>query len=164
MSIATVVTEGFGSFGSIAFVVREGFSGADEPPPVVVTEQPDRSDGKPRRRSGDDELTEAEVQWMQRKLQELKQAKTEREKNEAAKALEIALAQAAQDDAAAEAISATIQEKKPEAVLRADYGSVMRDVALLTSITNELERVVKESAAHQRMLEDEDDIEMLLLA
>lgn len=132
-------------------------------PPVVV-QQPDRSDGKPRRRTGDEELTEAEVQYMQRKLRELKQAKTEREKVDAAKALEIALAQAAQDDQAADIISAAIQEKRPEAVLKSDYRAVMRDVALLTDITRQLDRIVKAAAAEQRrMQDDEDDIEMLLL-
>ena len=81
-------------------------------------------------RSADDELTEAEIQFMQRKLAELKAAKTEREKAAAAKSLEVAMAQATKDDEAADAISATIQEKRPEAVLKSDYGAVMRDVAL----------------------------------
>lgn len=95
---------------------------------------------------------------MFRKIAELKAAKTEQDKLAAAKALEIALAQAAQDDEAANAISATIAEKRPEA--RADYGAVMRDVALLTAITNELDRIVKE---HKRLMDDEDDAEALLL-
>lgn len=128
----------------------------------------DRSDGDPsgkrkRRRNADEELTEAEVQFMQRKLAELKAAKTEREKAAAAKALEVAMAQATKDDEAADAITATIQEKRPEAILKADYGAVMRDVALLTEITDRLEKIAKEAAAYQRILEDEDDIEMLLM-
>lgn len=133
---------------------------------AVQARAPEGGDGKPRRRirTAEDELTEGEIQWMQRKLQELKNAKTEREKAEAAKALEIALAQAAQDDKAAEVISAAIQERRPEAVLRADYGPVMHDVALLTSITSQLASIVKQAAAeHKRMMDDEDDIEMLLL-
>lgn len=95
----------------------------------------DRSDGKPRglprgrkrrHRNADEELTEAEVQFIRRKVAELKAAKTEREKVAAAKALEIALAQAAQDDEVADVISAEIQEKRPE--IKEDYGPIMRDV------------------------------------
>ncbi len=100
---------------------------------------------------------------MQRKLRELKAAKTEREKVAAAKALEVAMAQAAKDDEAAEVISSTIQEKRPEAILKADYGAVMRDVALLTEITNKLAKIAKEAAAYQRMMDDEDDVETLLM-
>ncbi len=41
----------------------------------------------------------------------------------------------------------------------------MRDVALLTDITRQLDKIVKEAAAeHKRMMEDEEDIEMLLLS
>lgn len=122
------------------------------------------SDGRKRRRHADDELTEAEVQFMHRKLAELKRAKTEQDKAKAAKALEVALAQAASDDEAKEIITAMIHEKRPEAVLRADYGPVMRDVALLTSITRQLDRIVKQAAAERRAMEDEDDIETLLMA
>lgn len=150
--------------GDAAFIGASTFAGvwsssgtgtaSFTPPPSGTVDQ---SDGKPRRhRTGDDELTEAEVQYMFRKLAELKAAKTEREKVQAAKALEIALAQAAQDEEAAEVISASIQAK--------DYGAVMRDVPLLTSITQQLDRIVKEAAAERRRLDDEDDIETILMA
>lgn len=130
----------------------------------VATEAIDVAGKRRRRRNADDELTEAEVEFMRRKLRELKQAKTDREEAAAAKALEIALAQAAEDDQAAEIITGAIQEKRPEAVAKSDYGSVMRDVALLTEITNQLDRIVKEAAAERRRLDDEDDIEILMLA
>ena len=158
MSIRGVVTRGYGPGAAIKFVVTRGYIGGAAP--AVVTTQPDRSDGKPRRRrarNADDELTEAEVQWMQRKLLELKAAKTERERVAAAKSLEVSLAQATQDDEAADIISASIQEK---GVSTAD---AMRDVALLTSITNQLEQIVKAAAIERRRLEDEDDVESLLM-
>ena len=37
MSIATVVTQGFGSFGDIAHVVRDGYDGSTVAPPAVPT-------------------------------------------------------------------------------------------------------------------------------
>lgn len=40
MSIATVITEGYGSFGSIPFVILDGYSiGGPAPPPAVETYQ-----------------------------------------------------------------------------------------------------------------------------
>lgn len=130
---------------------------------TIAAEPIDVGGKRRRRRNADDDLTEAEVQFMRRKLAELKRAKTDREEAAAAKALEIALAQAAEDDAAAEIISGAIQEKHPEAIAKSDYGSVMRDVALLTDITNQLARIVREAAAERRRLDDEDDIEILML-
>jgi hypothetical protein len=118
--------------------------------------------GAKRRRHPDEELTEAEVQFMQRKLAELKRAKTAAEEAAAAKALEVALAQAAQDDEAAEVITATIAEKRPE--IKTDYGAIMRDVALLTDITRQLAKIARAAADERRRQEDEDDIEMLMLA
>ena len=122
----------------------------------------DQSDGDPsgkrrRRRNADDDLTEAEVQWMMKKLAELKAAKTERERLAAAKALEVGLAQATKDDEAADVISATIQERG------VDTAQMMRDVALLTEITNKLAVIAREAAEYQRMMEDEDDVETLLM-
>jgi hypothetical protein len=131
---------------------------------VAPVAQQDVGDGGRRRRgrrqrlrTADDDLTEGEVQWMQRKLAELRKAKSEREAAEAAKALEIALAQAAQDERAAEVISEVIEAKKPEAIARADYSLVMRDVRVLGQILSELLRMVKEQE------DEEDDIEILLL-
>lgn len=131
------------------------FAGATTGAVVAPVVQPDRSDGKPRRVrnrrwfNADDELTEAEVQFMQRKLQELKRAKTEREKNAKAKELEVALAQAAQDELAAEAIRSAMGGKSP--------ARVMRDPAALGRIIGELERIVRDQ-------QDEDDLEILLLS
>ena len=112
------------------------------------------SDGKRRRRhkSADDELSEAEVQFMQRKLAELKAAKTKREEQAAAKSLEVALAQAAQSDEVAEVISTTIEAKETT-----DYGAVMRNLALLSRVIDRLERMVREER-------EEDDIEILAMA
>jgi hypothetical protein len=94
---------------------------------------------------------------MQRKLAELRKAKSEREAAEAAKALEIALAQAAQDDRAADVISEVIEARRPDVIARADYGPVLRDTKLLGEILRELARMVK---AYE---DEEDDIEILLL-
>jgi hypothetical protein len=139
--------------------------GACAPTAVTPTPaaQPDTDGGRPRRgrrqrlRTVDDDLTEGEVQWMQRKLAELRKAKSEREAAEAAKALEIALAQAAQDERAAEVISEVIEARRPDVIARADYGPVLRDTKLLGEILRELARMVK---AYE---DEEDDIEILLL-
>lgn len=132
---------------------------------LLFTGWGDRSDGSPsgggkKRRRADDDLTEAEVQFMFRKIAEMKAAKTERERVAAAKALEVSLAQAAQDDEAAETISATIQEKRPEAVLKADYSAALRDVSLMTEIA---EKLAKIAAEVRREREDEEDVEALLM-
>jgi hypothetical protein len=140
------------------------FVGASTAAPVVVT-TPTGGDGKPRRgarrkyRSADDELTEAEAQYVLRKIEELKRAKTEREEAAAAKALEIALAQAAHDDDAAEVITEAIEEKKGP---RRDYAAALRDVQLMSKIGKELMVLAKEIAAERRRQEDEDDVELLL--
>jgi hypothetical protein len=130
--------------------------------PVVV--QPTGGDGKPRRgprkyRTADEELTEAEAQYVLRKIEELKRAKTEREEAAAAKALEIALAQAAQDDDAAEVITEAIEEKRGP---KRDYAAALRDVQLMSKIGQELMVLAKEIAAERRRQEDEDDVELLL--
>lgn len=133
-------------------------------PPVVIVDDKSGIDGKKRGRkfrTADDDLTEAEVQWMQRKLRELKQAKTERERVAAAKALEVSLAQAAQDDEAAEAISSTIEQERP--ALKADYRAIMRDVELLSSITTKLAEIAKRAAEEQRRRQDDDEIELISL-
>jgi hypothetical protein len=149
-------------FRSLLAFWSGGAATTGEAPPAAV--QTDLGDGGRRRRgrrqrlrTADDDLTEGEVQWMQRKLAELRKAKSEREAAEAAKALEIALAQAAQDERAAEVISEVIEAKKPEAIARADYSLVMRDVRVLGQILSELLRMVK---AYE---DEEDDIEILLL-
>jgi hypothetical protein len=150
-----------GGFRSIPGFWLGGLSSAGVAAPAA---QQDIGDGgRPRRgrrqrlRTADDDLTEGEVQWMQRKLAELRKAKSEREAAEAAKALEIALAQAAQDERAAEVISEVIEARKPEAIARADYSLVMRDVRVLGQILSELLRMVR---AYE---DEEDDIEILLL-
>jgi hypothetical protein len=117
-------------------------------------------DGKRRRyRRADDELTEAEAQFIQRKIAELKAAKTAREEAAAAKALEIALAQAAQDDEAAEIIAAAVEYEAP----KRDYAAALRDVELMSQLGKELMALAKELAAERKRLADEDDIEVLLL-
>ena len=109
--------------------------------------------GGKRRRTADEELSEAEVQFMQRKLAELRAAKTKREEQAAAKALEVALAQAAQNDEVAEVITATIEIDRP------DYGTVMRDLKLLARIIDKLDRMVK---AETRENDDWDVLVMVL--
>jgi hypothetical protein len=152
-------TQGYRSL--LAFWAGGAATTGEAPPAAVQTDLGDG--GRPRRgrrqrlRTADDDLTEGEVQWMQRKLAELRKAKSEREAAEAAKALEIALAQAAQDDRAADVISEVIEARRPDVIARADYGPVLRDTKLLGEILRELARMVK---AYE---DEEDDIEILLL-
>jgi hypothetical protein len=115
--------------------------------------------GRRRRYSADDDLTEAEAQYVLRKIRELKQAKTAREEAEAARALEIALAQAAQDDDAAEIITEVIEFKQPGR----DYAAALRDVQLMQQLGDELMALAIELAAERARLDDEDDAEALLL-
>ena len=111
-----------------------------------------------RFKSADERLTEGEVQWMQRKLAELRKAKTEREAAEAAQAIEIALAQAAQDDEAAEVITAAIEQAQPG---RVDYAAALRDTKLIGSILTDLRKLAKQLQAER---DEDDDIEILLLS
>jgi hypothetical protein len=115
--------------------------------------------GRRRRYSADDDLTEAEAQYVLRKIRELKQAKTAREEAEAARALEIALAQAAQGDDAAEIITEAIEFKQPGR----DYAAALRDVELMQRLGDELMALAIELAAQQQRMRDEDDAEALLL-
>lgn len=94
---------------------------------------------------------------MFRKIAELKKAKSEREKLRAAKELEVAISQAAQDEEAAKIIVKTIEKKRGP---RPDYAAVMRDAALLTSIVYQLDRIAKQAALEAR---EEDDIAVMLL-
>ena len=129
----------------------EGADSAEFTGTISTPAVPSSSDGKRRRRrTGDEELTEAEVQYMQRKLRELKQAKTKREEDAARKALEIAFAQAAQDDEAARAI---------EAAANGNYAALMRNDVLLARVTDKLAAIARQHAEDQ----DEDDVETLLL-
>ena len=114
--------------------------------------------GKRRRvaRNADDDLTEAEVQFMRRKLDELIAAKTAREKALAAKALEIALAQAAKDEEAAEVISAQVNQAHGPG----DYRAAMQSTATLSRIVGELQRMVREIEDER----DEDDLEVIAMA
>jgi hypothetical protein len=132
-----------------------------EIPDVVSETDGKRRVGARRRRrySADDDLTEAEAQYVLRKIRELKQAKTAREEAEAARALEIALAQAAQDDDAAEIITEAIEFKQPQR----DYAAALRDVELMQRLGDELMALAIELAAQQQRMRDEDDAEALLL-
>jgi hypothetical protein len=132
---------------------------ATAPEAVVSDTDGKRRVGARRRRyrSADEELTEAEAQYILRKIQELKKAKTAREEAAAAKALEIALAQAAQDDEAAEIISDVIEFKRPGR----DYAAALRDVRLMQQLGNELLALATE--LERERLDDEDDAEAILL-
>ena len=132
----------------VSKIILEG----DEGFPVTTTGIDVAGKRRGRRKPADEELTEAEVQFMQRKLAELKAAKTKREEQAAAKSLEVALAQAAQSDEVAEVISTTIEAKETT-----DYAAVMRDLTLLSRVIDRLERMVREER-------EEDDIEILAMA
>lgn len=114
--------------------------------------------GKRRRRTADDELSEAEVQFMHRKIAELKRAKNERERARAAEELQISLAQAAQDEEAAQVIEQIASPK----LIATDYAALSRDSRLMLQIAKQLEKIVK--GAQRRRTEEEDDVEILMLA
>jgi len=111
---------------------------------------------KRKSRPADDDLTAEEVHWMRRKIAELKRAKTEREKEKIAKQVEVALAQATKDEEAAEVIERVAQ------TANYDTKAILNNIALLINIVNGLEHVVNRSEA--RLMEDEDDIEVLAIA
>lgn len=161
--------------GNVPSVAQGGFrsllafwiGGAAAPAAAVATPQPSVDVGGKRRRGtrrrlyvADEHLTEAEAQYIARKLAELKEAKTAREEAEAVKALEVALAQAVQDEEAAEIVSEKIAEARPNPY---DYAGALRDVQLLTDISRALTLLAHEIALERRRIQDEDDVETLLL-
>ncbi len=105
---------------------------------------------KHRDRTGDDELTEADLQYMFRKIAELKKAKSESAKVAAAKRVEVALARTARDDDAAQIISTG---------LGSDISQSLRDVQMLSSVARALKEMLKE----RQPQDDEDEAEAMLL-
>ena len=118
-------------------------------------------------RFGESELTDNEVVALARRLSALRDAQTKKAKAKAAKELEIALAQAAQDERAAKAIRSAIEKARPEVVARlmgADTATLLPeikfDLTVLTEIMAQLAILMRE----QMMRRDDEDIEVLLLA
>jgi hypothetical protein len=136
---------------------------------VEATTDTSTIDGKKRHkgrkfRTADDDLSEFEVQLMQRKLAELKAAKTERERLQAQKQIEESLASISQEyPDAADAISEAATARQREGIAAKDFRLLSRDVLKIGQVANKLEQIAKDAAAEQRRLRDEADIELLVM-
>ena len=138
------------SSGGVKSLLAFWMGGATSTTPVtpVITTAAIDVGGKRRIKSGDEELTEAEVQYMFRKLAELKKAKTAKSRHKASNELEISLAKAVRDEDAAQIVQ--------EAVAHIPIGEILRNVEALSDLIRNLQDLVWQER-------EEDDIAVLLL-
>ena len=149
---------GFGGPLTLGLLHRLGAAVATPIEPARTSD----TDGKRRRvkrwRNADEELTEEEAQYVVRKIAELRRAKSAREAAAAAKEIELALAQAARDEEAAEIIAETIEERQERTT--PDYGAALRDLELMADIGRRLVALARQLEFER----DDDDAEVLLLS
>jgi hypothetical protein len=136
-------------------------------PPTVTTTSAGGDDaprGKRKRyRNGDEGLSEAELQFMHRKIAELKSAKTKREKEAAASALETSLDVAAENPESADEIRAAVAEQPSAKIPQlTDYSRLSRDASAMEAVVRRLTLISARAAIEaKRKRQDEEDIELI---